>query len=402
MGAAGVETEAAVYWDPFDREIARDPYPVYRRMRAEAPLYYNDRHDFHALTRAADVERGLTDWRTFSSARGPILEVIKANIEIPPGTLLMEDPPAHDIHRKLLSRVFTPRRVGSLEHRIRDMCVRSLDRLAGERQFDVMTAFANEVPMRVIGMLLGIPEADQQTVRNRADAKLRTEPGQQMKVSESALMDVDLFADYIDWRAGHPSDDLMTELLNARFEDEHGVTRTLTRQELLTYVTVLAGAGNETTARLIGWLVSVLAEYPDQRAELLAEPQLVPNVIEETLRFEPTGHAVARYVTADVEFHGSTVPAGSVMMLIVASANRDESRWSDPEAFDIHRRVNQLLTFGLGTHYCMGAALARLEARIALEEFLARFPSWEVDHAGAELSSTSTMRGWETLPVTVG
>src|SRR4051794_21031025 len=215
-----------LYWDPFDREIAKNPYPLYERMRANAPVYYNDRHDFYALSRAEDVDRALTDWRTFSSSRGPILEIIKANIEIPPGTLLMEDPPAHDIHRSLLARVFTPRRILSLEPQVRDLCVRSLDRLVGVETFDMMAEFANEVPMRVIGMLLGIPEADQQAVRDRADAKLRTVPGEQMKVSADALMDVDLFAEYIDWRADHPSDDLMTELLNARFEDEHGVTRT--------------------------------------------------------------------------------------------------------------------------------------------------------------------------------
>jgi cytochrome P450 len=256
--------------------------------------------------------------------------------------------------------------------------------------------------MRVIGMLLGIPEADQQAVRDRADAKLRTKPGEQMQVSEGALMDVDLFADYIDWRADHPSDDLMTELLNARFEDEYGVTRTLTRQEILTYVTVVAGAGNETTARLIGWLVTVLAQHPDQRTELVDDPGLIPNAIEETLRFEPTGHAIARYVTTDVKLHGETVPAGSAMMLLVASANRDESRWPDPDRFDIHRKISQHLTFGIGTHYCLGAALARLEARVALEEILIRFPKWEVDWDGAALSSTSTMRGWETLPISIG
>ena len=393
--------QEAVYWDPFDREIAQDPYPIYKRMRAEAPLYYNDRHDFYALSRAEDVDRSLTDWRTFSSARGPILEVIKANVKIPPGTLLMEDPPAHDIHRALLSRVFTPRRISAIEPEIRSFCERCLDRLIGGGSFDVMTQFANEVPMRVIGMLLGVPEEDQLTIRERADAKLRTEPGQQMKVSEKALMDVDLFSAYIDWRAAHPSDDLMTELLHARFEDENQVTRTLTREEILTYVTVLAGAGNETTARLIGWLVAVLDRHPDQRRQLVDDPQLIPNAIEETLRYEPTGHGVARYVTTDVELHGTTVPAGSAISLLVASANRDEARWEDPDRFDIHRRISRHSTFGLGTHFCLGASLARLEARVALEEILKRFPKWDVDWDGAALSSTSTMRGWETLPIAV-
>jgi len=396
-----VSSPSPVYWDPFARDIARDPYPVYQRLRAEAPLYYNDRHDFYAVSRAADVDAALADWKTFSSSRGPILEIIKAGIEIPPGTLLMEDPPAHDLHRALLARVFTPRRISSLEPQIRALCTRSLDRLAGAGSFDFMTEFANEVPMRVIGMLLGIPETDQEAIRDRSDENLRTEPGQQMKVG-TVIGSTDLFGEYIDWRVEHPSDDLMTELLRAEFEDEHGVTRTLTRQEILTYVSVVAGAGNETTARLLGWLGSLLARHPGQRAELAADPALIPNAIEEALRLEPTGHAVARYVAADVDLYGTTVPAGSAMMIIVASANRDEERWQDPDRFDIHRTVSALRTFGYGLHYCLGAALARLEARVALEEFLSRFPRWDVDWDKLSLSSTSTVRGWATLPVTVG
>jgi cytochrome P450 len=396
-----VSDDGAVYWDPFDRAIADDPYPIYRRLRAEAPLYYNEQHDFYALSRHEDIDAALTNWRTFSSARGPILEVIKANIEIPPGTLIMEDPPTHDIHRALLARVFTPRRISSIEPQIREFCVRSLDRLAGLDSFEVMSEFANEVPMRVIGMLLGIPEADQEAVREHVDAKLRTVPGEQMKVSEGALMDTALFSDYIHWRAEHPSDDLMTELINAEFDDENGVRRKLTHEEILTYVSVVAGAGNETTARLIGWFMGLLDRHPDQRADLVANPALIPGAIEETLRFEPTGHAVARYVTADVEYYGQIVPAGSAMTLIVASANRDERRWEDGERFDVHRPVAQHLTLGIGTHYCLGAALARLEARVALEEVLARFPTWEVDWDKASLSSTSTVRGWGTLPISV-
>jgi cytochrome P450 len=292
--------------------------------------------------------------------------------------------------------------VASIEPQIRDFCARCLDPLVGMDRFDLMAEFANEVPMRVIGMMLGIPEADQPAIRQRADAKLRTEPGKQMKVSAGAIMDVDLFADYIQWRAEHPSDDLMTELLNAEFEDETGAKRTLRREEILTYVTVLAGAGNETTARLIGWLATVLSQHPDQRAELVEDSTLIPNAIEETLRFQPTGHAIARYVASDVELHGRTVPAGSAMMFLVASANRDERRWPGGDRFDVHRKIGQHLTFGIGTHYCLGAALARLEARVALEELLDRFPKWSVDLDDAELSSTSTMRGWERLPFIVG
>ena len=172
--------------------------------------------------------------------------------------------------------------------------------------------------MRVIGMLLGIPEEDQVAVRDKTDANLRTRPGQPMKVQEETVANGDMFADYIEWRAKHPSDDLMTQLLNAEFEDEHGEKRTLTREEVLTYTTVLAGAGNETTGRLIGWLAKLLAEHPDQRREVVEDRSLIPQVIDETLRFEPTGHATARYVMEDVEYHGATIPAGSAVLLLVA------------------------------------------------------------------------------------
>ncbi|MFV2179104.1 cytochrome P450, partial [Actinomadura sp. LOL_011] len=158
-----------VYWDPYDPRFWNDPYPAYRRLRDEAPLYYNEKYDFYAVTRFADVERGLPDWQTFSSARGGILELIKSGIEIPPGTLIFEDPTVHDVHRRLLARVFTPRRIAELEPRVRDFCARTLDPLVGEREFDLVKAVCVQMPMRVIGMLLGIPEADQEAIRDSAD-----------------------------------------------------------------------------------------------------------------------------------------------------------------------------------------------------------------------------------------
>jgi cytochrome P450 len=220
-----------------------------------------------------------------------------------------------------------------------------------------------------------------------------------MTSSVDAILSGEIFADYIDWRAEHPSDDLMTELLNAEFVDETGTTRRLTREEILTYVTVIAGAGNETTTRLIGWAGKVLAEHPDQRRELVDDLSLIPNAIEELLRFEPPAPHVARYVARDVQHHGETVPEGNVMILLVGAANRDDRRYGDGDEFDIRRNVGQHLTFGFGTHFCLGAALARLEGRVAIEEVVKRFPEWEVDLDHAKLSPTSTVRGWETLPV---
>jgi cytochrome P450 len=391
---------ADLYYDPYDIEINADPYPVFRKLREEAPLYFNEQHDFYAVSRYDDVERGLVDNEAFISGRGGILELIKADIEMPPGTLIFEDPPIHTIHRRLLSRVFTPKRVAALEPQIRDFCAHSLDPLVGSGGFDLVADFAAQMPMRVISMLLGIPEQDQETVRDSTDARLRTKPGQPMQVKDDHLGGGgELFAQYIEWRAEHPSDDLMTEMLNAEFEDETGTVRTLTRDEILMYISVVAGAGNETTTRLIGWAAKVLAEHPDQRRQLVEDPTLIPNAIEELLRFEPPAPHVGRYVARDTEYYGATVPAGSAMLFLVGAANRDERRWSDGDRFDIHRKVGQHLTFGYGVHFCLGASLARLEGRIALDEFLKRFPEWEVDYGGAKLAPTSTVRGWETLPV---
>jgi cytochrome P450 len=193
----------------------------------------------------------------------------------------------------------------------------------------------------------------------------------------------------------------MTQLLNAEFEDEHGRNRTLTRSEVLTYTSVIAGAGNETTGRLIGWLAKVLAEHPDQRRAVVDDRSLIPNVIEETLRFEPTGHATARCVTEDLDYYGTTVPAGSPMLLLVASANRDPRRYENPDVYDVRRADTVHLTFGFGLHHCLGAHLARLEGRVALDELLNRFPTWDVDRDNIELAPTSTVRGWERMPLVI-
>jgi len=393
-----VSNKGDVYYDPYDVDINADPYPVFRRLREEAPLYYNEQYDFYALSRFEDVERAYLDPKTYISGRGAILELIKANITFPPGVLLFEDAPVHTVHRGLLSRVFTPRKVAALEPKIRAFCERSLDPLVGSGQFDFIADLGAQMPMRTIGMLLGIPEDDQELVRDAVDSSLRTKAGKPMRYAPKDISG-EMFADYIEWRAEHPSDDLMTELLRAEFQDETGTVRRLTREEVLTYTNVLAGAGNETTGRLIGWAGKLLAEHPDQRRQLVADPSLIPNAVEEILRFEPPAPHVARYVARDVEVHGRTVPEGSVMMLLIGAANRDDRRHPDGDRFDIHRQVDQHLTFSHGIHFCLGAALARLEGRVALEEVLKRFPEWEVDWSRAKLATTSTVRGWETLPV---
>src|SRR3954471_14403412 len=222
-----------------------------------------------------------------------------------------------------------------------------------------------------------------------------------MQVSDEPSFGGEMFGEYIDWRIEHPSDDLMTDLLHTEFEDEHGTTRTLTREEALLYTTVVAGAGNETTTRLIGWAGKVLAEHPDQRRDVVEDRSLLPNTIEELLRYESPGPQIGRYVPEDCEVHGQAVPAGSCMMFIVSAANRDEGRWPDADRFDIHREIGPHLAFGYGIHYCLGAALARMQGRIALDELFNRFPEWDVDLDRAKIAPTSTVRGYETLPVLV-
>ena len=390
-----------IYYDPYDFDIDTDPYPVWKRMRDSRPLYFNEKYDFFALSRFEDVERCSVDWRTYSSAKGTVLELIKSGMEIPPGSIIFEDPPGHDLHRGLMSRVFTPKKMAAIEPKVREFCARSLDPLVGTGGFDFVRDLGAEMPMRTIGMLLGIPEQDQEAIRDKIDEGLKLTEGAPPDMQERLLDDQSsVFAEYIDWRAQNPSDDLMTDLLRAEFEDETGTIRTLTRDEVLGYVNLIAAAGNETTTRLIGWAGKVLAEHPDQRREVVEDRTLVAPAIEELLRYEAPSPVQARYVTADVEHHGEKVPAGSAMVLITGSANRDDRKFPDADRFDIHRKIDHHLTFGYGIHFCLGAHLARLEGRVALDEVLDRFPEWEVDWDNAVQGRTSTVRGWEKLPVT--
>jgi cytochrome P450 len=393
--------EQDLYWDPYDAAINMDPYALFERLRDDAPLYYNEPYDFYLLSRADDVERALVDHERLSSARSNILELIRSDMELPPGFFIFEDPPQHTMHRGVLSRVFTPKKMAALEADVRGFCARTLDPLVGSDGFDFVRDFGAPVSSRVIGMMLGIPESDQTAVRTQVEANIKTGSGKPIDADPSTF-DPTMFADYIDWRADHPSDDLMTALLEVEFVDEHDTTRRLRRDELLNSVLLLAGAGNETTAKLIGWTGKLLADHPDQRREIVADPSLAPDAVEEILRFEPPGFQFARSVVEDAEFSGGTVPAGNVVVCSLGAANRDPRRFPDGDRFDIRRRPTGILTFSFGIHFCLGAALARLQGRVALEEMLKRFPDWTVDEANAVLVPTSTTRGFDTLPVRLG
>jgi cytochrome P450 len=392
-----------VYYDPWHAGLNLDPYPMFKRFRDEIPLYYNEIHDFYAVSRFDDVNRVLVDQKGFSSARGAVLEIIKSGMEIPPGLLVFEDPPIHDIHRNVIARAFTPRMINALEPKIRDFTRKCLDPLIDSERFDFVTDLGAVMPLRVVGMLFGIPEDYQRRVQEDGDKHVRTERGGQMTDNpDGVLTDGQVFAEFIDWRTDHPADDLTTELLNAEFEDETGIRRKLRRDELLMFMNLVAVAGAETTTRLIGWTGKLLSEHPDQRRQLAAERSLLPGAIEEILRYEPPALQAARYVACDVELYGTTVLQGSAILTLIGAANRDERRFGDDaETFDVTRAPRQHLTFGIGAHYCLGNALARIEGRIALDEILTRFPDWEVDLDSAVFSSSSTVRGWDSMPAHV-
>jgi len=385
-------------WDPYDYELLCNPHEVFRAIRENFPLYYNEEYDFYALSRYEDCIWGLSDREIFRNGKGVMLEQIRSGVPMPRGLINFEDPPEHTLHRGLLSRVFTPNRMARLEPQIRAFCAKALDPLAEAGRFDFVRDFSAIVPMRVIGMLLGIPEEDQDAIRQRGDDRLRTEEGKPMQYDQASL--VEGYDAYIDYRIANPSDDLMSQLVHTEFEDETGRRCKLTREVLKTMIGFLASAGNETTNRLIGWTAKLLGDYPDQCRDIFENRALIPQAIEEVLRYEPPAAHIGRYVAKDFEIHGTKIPEGSVVIFLTGAANRDPREFTEPDRFDIHRERRPHLTFGYGHHVCLGNALARTEGRIVLDEVLNRFPDWQVDLDHARLASASTVRGWETLPVT--
>jgi cytochrome P450 len=407
-----VTTQApALYYDPYDAEIDAHPHAVWRRLRDEAPLYYNDRHDFYALSRFDDVLAASSDWRTYSSARGTVLEMIDTGPEgAPPppdgeggfGLMIFMDPPAHDHLRRLVSRAFTPRRVAERETRIRELCAQSLDPQIGGAGFDYLEDFAAKIPTMVIGSLLGMAPEVQEELRIWGDLLMRYEPDGPSPEKAAAVANLYGYIErVIEERQQKPRDDMVSDLLAAEVEIEDGTVRRLNAAEALGFVGLLELAGSETTARLLGWTAVLLARHPEERAKLVADPALIPNAVEELLRYEAPSPIQARFVTEDVEWYGQTLPAGSKVALLTGSAGRDERAFPDPDRLDVTRQFDRHITFGYGIHYCLGANLARLEARVVLEETLRRFPEWEVDESAIELVRTSTVRGPIHVPISL-
>jgi cytochrome P450 len=389
-----------IYWDPYDTIIDVDPYPVWRRMRDEAPVYRNEKLDFYALSRHRDVDDAHLDPATFSSAHGTVLELMGPE-PMDTGLMIFMDPPAHTMMRVLVSRGFTPRRIAALEDHIRTLCARLLDPQIGGQGFDYVQDFAALLPSMVISELIGVDPADREEIRHVIDTTFYLDPEKGMINDVSFLAQIRLheyWTEQIEARRRTPRDDVMTALTEAEI-GRGADARRLTTKEAADFTNLLVSAGTETVARLLGWAAALFATHPDQRAALVADPSLIPGAIEETLRFEAPSPVQGRWTTRDVELHGQTIPQGSRVLLLTASAGRDDRKYTDPDTYDVRRRFDSHVTFGHGPHFCLGASLARLEGRVALEETLKRFPTWDVDHAGIERLHTSTVRGYARLPI---
>jgi cytochrome P450 len=394
---------ADLYYDPYDYDIDVDPHPIWKRMRDEAPLYRNDRYDFYALSRFADVHDASLDAETFSSAKGTVLELMDHGQEIYPFPMMIfRDPPEHTQLRKLVSRAFSPRRIAALEDQIRQLTTGYLDQFVGAGGFDYVADFGAKLPMMVIGAMLGVPAEDRDAISVWTDASLHRDPGETDVSERTQEVHRNLwgyFSRYIAERRATPRDDMMTDLIEAELPREDSTTRRLDDGELLAFIGLLSGAGNETVARLLGWTGAMLARFPGERRKLVRNPGLIPNGVEELLRYEAPSPVQARWVTRDTTWYGTAVPRGSRMVLLTGSAGRDEREYPDPDRFDVERTIERHVTFGFGIHFCLGASLARMEGRIAIEETLKRFPEWDVRFDAAEMVHTSTVRGWARLPI---
>jgi cytochrome P450 len=391
-----------VEYDPFSYELDVDPYPVYRWMQEEAPVYRHERLDFFALTRFQDNLDAFLDWQTYSSARGTVLELMDAPA-LPP-LMIFTDPPRQTRLRNLVSKAFTPRRVAALEGEIRRIAVRYLDPLVGRGRFDAVKEFTAKFPMDVISALLGIPQADRDSVRGWSNAILHREPGNPVpppSCMEAQLRLLRYFTEAVAERRARPRDDLMTALLEAELPSEDGPAK-LSEAEVTGFINLLATAGNETVTKLLATIFYWLARFPDQRALLVREPQWIPGCVEEALRYDPPSQYQGRTLTRDVALHGTSMPKGAKVLLINGATGRDPRKFAEPERFDVRRQIDQHLGFGFGRHICLGASLARNEMRIALQEFLRRFPTWDVPEDGVERMHSSNVRGFSGLVLEIG
>jgi len=384
---------APLVFDPYSYEIHENPYPTYARLRSEAPVYHNAERGFYALSRYQDVRDAMQDWQTFSSQGGVALE---GSGKAPPMIIAM-DPPRQTKLRRIISTAFTPRRVAEMEPRVRQLTLHYLLPLLERSEFDFIRDFSAKLPMGVIAAMLGVPEEDHDMLRNWSDTLLHREPDNPHVTPagvEAAGNIVQYFARAIEERKRRGGVDLLSALLAAEVDGEK-----LSREEVLGFCFLLIIAGNETTTKMLGNAVDLLYRHPEQRARLVREPQRIADAVEEVVRFDNSTQMLARLVTRDVSLHGVTIPAGARVLLLIGSANRDERAIERADEFDVFRPPVAHLSFGIGTHFCLGASLARLEGRVALEEILRRIPEYEIDESRRERVHSTNVRGYARLPV---
>ena len=392
-------TDATLVFNPSSYEVHEDPFPFYRRMQDEAPLYHNPDIGFWALTRFDDVIAGLADWSSLSSARGTLIEQIQTG-NPPPDMMIFHDPPRHEQLRRLIGRAFTPSRVAGLEGTIRAMCAKWLDPLIDTGGGDVVADLAGRLPGAVISALLGVPEADEGKLKALSDRLLHREDGSLTMPEDGVAAGAELavfFAELAEDRRAHPADDLISALVQAEVVAD-GVSERLTDEEIIYFCLLLGVAGNETTAKMIATGSVVLEAFPDERSRLIEDPTMWQSAVEEMLRFDPPSHYQGRVTTRPIRYHGEEIPEDSIVLLINGAANRDPRAFPDPDRYVADRAIERQLAFGHGIHFCLGAPLARLETRIALQELLARFPTYEIDHANVKRFHSTNVRGLSQVP----
>lgn len=381
-------------FNPFAYEIHEDPYPTYTRMREEEPVYHNSDLGFWALSRFDDVLDGYRDWESYTSTRGIALG--DAESATAPSMIGM-DPPDQTKLRKLVVRAFTPKRVGAMEPRIRSLTTRFLDTLCEEGECDLIARFAALLPSDVISTLLGAPPEIHSDLRIWTATVLTREDGvaelPQAAIEASANL-VGSFQELIAEKRKRPGEDLTSALVQTELEG-----RRLTDAEVLGFCMLLITGGNETTEKLIANTVHQLARHPDQRAEVIADPSRIPAAVEESLRFRSPTQYMGRSTTRDIDLHGHTIPGGEKVLMLIGAANHDPRRFDEPDRFDIERDMERHIAFGFGVHFCLGARLARLEARVAMEEIHARLPDYEVDESGVSVVHATNVAGLATLPI---
>jgi cytochrome P450 len=387
--------------NPFSHEFHEDPYPTYRWLRDQAPLYHNPELGFFALSRYRDVLAASLDWQTYSSAEGTTLERIDPRLFETRPMIIFLDPPRHDLLRKLVSRAFTPRRVAALEPFVRQTVSDLLDRCVREGGGDFVHDVSMPLPMAVIFTLLGVPEADRRQLREWMDVSLdrdRDTPVIPERAIVAMASMLRYWMEFVEGLRAAPNDGLVAALLDAEVEGDDGRPARLTDGEIVGFCNLLGAAGNETVTKLLANACVLFARHPDAYRRLCADPGTIPDAVEEVLRYTSPSQYQGRVTTRDVEWHGRTVPAGARILLLTGSGNRDEREFPDPDRFDPARRPEQHLALGHGVHFCVGASLARLESRVALEEFARRVPRYTVDEARCVRVHMSNVHGYEHVP----